>query len=684
MGTFYVDSGLLLFNENETLNRQKIYYSEDENQIKKSYKMLEIINKTNYSDYIKLSSLFFNKEEYGKAQEFLDKFNLEEIKEDPAKNEIELIKWICIVLNGKSLNLKSIKKYTMGDLNSEYGNTARYIEIAHFINKNEFKNIEKCIKLLDYCDNIDGFFEVYIFRTYGTIYFTYEKIINSIKEELNKISISEQSRNKLKCIDIINEHNNLDEEHKYTKKELKEKISILEEELNNCQYDRELCENLFDFLLLLGKEKKAITLLFNKCIDNYSEKNIWYISKYNFNNEAIKEITERLKNISLYRRKNTKVQELLKINIDLLFNNKMYEEICELEQQFHKDVKFDTNTNFNIAYSYAEMGNSENAIKYYEIVLSDEENNSAALNNLGVIYKDKGNIDKALELFNKSEGITHDDIHVRNIKDCQEIKKEKKKQDEQFKIGESNIKNENGYIINKLCKFADKANESNHVICSYYELQQVLETNPDKAQEILKTFLDKKYIIKLSNHNYATSKSVYLINENLIKIINEQKEENKLLNSIIDKIEGINIQSVSEMNISSKVQKISNISDKKILEIVKRDYLELYESFVLQNNKSVIILSGSIIEALLIHIIKSNEQIGNKIYNMDITELLKICENKRYISKVPVNLISGLKKYRNFVHPGVEIRETSKKIILNDDAANIMWSFVNWLIDYAI
>ena len=138
------------------------------------------------------------------------------------------------------------------------------------------------------------------------------------------------------------------------------------------------------------------------------------------------------------------------------------------------------------------------------------------------------------------------------------------------------------------------------------------------------------------------------------------------------------------MNISSKVQKISNISDKKILEIVKRDYLELYESFVLQNNKSVIILSGSIIEALLIHIIKSNEQIGNKIYNMDITELLKICENKRYISKVPVNLISGLKKYRNFVHPGVEIRETSKKIILNDDAANIMWSFVNWLIDYAI
>jgi hypothetical protein len=51
---------------------------------------------------------------------------------------------------------------------------------------------------------------------------------------------------------------------------------------------------------------------------------------------------------------------------------------------------------------------------------------------------------------------------------------------------------------------------------------------------------------------------------------------------------------------------------------------------------------------------------------------------------VPLNFLSGLKKYRNFVHPGVEIREGRKKITICDESVNILWDFVNWLIDYAI
>ena len=515
----YIDSGLLLFKEDEELNRQKMYYTTDENKAIESYITMEKNNCTIYADHIKLASIFFNKKEYDKALEYLNKFDLKEIEEEPTKNEVELIKCICSVLKKESIDIKSIKKYTMSILNEQYGNLARYIEIKHFLNREEYTNIEKSIGLLNYEDNIDGFFEVFLFESYGPIYFLYEEFISTVKEILKKSSISEQCKNKIECINIIYEHNNIDDDYKYTKKKLNENIKIIEKELNNCRYDRYLCETLFDFLLLSNKEKEAIDLLFDSCIDNYSEKNLWYISKYNMNEETIKYITERLYQISGYKMKSKKLHELIKIDINLLFKNKKYEDICKLEKIYSSALKFDSDTSFNIAYSYSEIENFEISAKYYEIVLDDDENNSAALNNLGVIYKNKGDIEKALELFNKSEEISHDDIHMRNIEDCHTIQTEKIKQEEQLYIGEENVKKENGYVIDKLYNFSKKANENGDVICSYYELQQILSTNADKANEILKTFLDKKYIFKLSNHNYNTHKSVYSINENVIEYI---------------------------------------------------------------------------------------------------------------------------------------------------------------------
>ena len=72
------------------------------------------------------------------------------------------------------------------------------------------------------------------------------------------------------------------------------------------------------------------------------------------------------------------------------------------------------------------------------------------------------------------------------------------------------------------------------------------------------------------------------------------------------------------------------------------------------------------------------------IYDLDLTGLLNRCQNKNHISSVPLNFINGIKKYRNFIHPGVEIRENKKNIKISNESADLLWDFVNWLIDYAI
>ena len=75
---------------------------------------------------------------------------------------------------------------------------------------------------------------------------------------------------------------------------------------------------------------------------------------------------------------------------------------------------------------------------------------------------------------------------------------------------------------------------------------------------------------------------------------------------------------------------------------------------------------------------------GNKILEYGLEELLTECNNNKYIDNIPINFTKGLKKYRNFVHPGVEIRENKKKIKISDESTNLLWTFVNWLIDYTL
>ena len=89
----------------------------------------------------------------------------------------------------------------------------------------------------------------------------------------------------------------------------------------------------------------------------------------------------------------------------------------------------------------------------YEEYINKNPNSSAAINNLGVIYEKEGNIEKAIKKNKKAEDISHDEIHINNIKRCNELIEENKKEEQKALEALLLFEQENIWVINELKLF---------------------------------------------------------------------------------------------------------------------------------------------------------------------------------------------------------------------------------------
>lgn len=680
-----IKCGISLYPKNIILNRLLLEITTDSDEVKKIYSTLESKNSLINYDNLKMAEIYYKNYNYKETINNLDKINLEK-QNNYTNNQIILLKNTCAYYLNDSIKLEDIKKYTIGNLKEEFGYLGFYLEIAYYLKKQDYKKVNEIIENLPYNMFSDVFFEVFTNDGRYPCYFEFENFFNEINSIISKLeNIDIQSINKIETIKIIYKLKYDFEETKLTKKEIKDYLKIIKLEFTQSKEEC-LVEVYFDLLMKNNNQEKAIKFLFENYLYSFRCNKIIDLDNYKFSQIAINllysKIVSRNSNLEL----NKKEKKLIELLMKLLYLNKEYKKVCIISEMYNKKVDFEKNNIlFNIAYSYVEIEKFEIAEKIYLKLLKKDKNNSAILNNLGIIYERKGEINKALEYLEKAESISHDDTHVRNIKRCNSTIEEKKKNQEEILEGKENIKRENVFIINKYESFVKYKNESGDIICSYNELPTFLNINPEKSKEVLDIFLKKKYLFKLNQHSYETPKSVYKVNCLVEEEIINIRNNNKLMNEMIDKINKISLDKMDNMNLNNKFDKLNNINNLEISSILKRDYFELFESYILNNQKSVTILSGSIIETILIYIIKEHDNnIENKLYEYDLTKLLNICENNNYISSVPLNFINGLKKYRNFVHPGVEIRENKRNIKIGDESTNLLWDFVNWLIDYAI
>jgi len=113
------------------------------------------------------------------------------------------------------------------------------------------------------------------------------------------------------------------------------------------------------------------------------------------------------------------------------------------------------------------------------------------------------------------------------------------------------------------------------------------------------------------------------------------------------------------------------IADSRFRTLLTRDYLELQKCLKNEASKSVLILSGSILEAALSDFFIQFPIDGkseSSILKSNLGTLIDIAESEKIITSKEKNLATVVKDYRNLIHPGKEIRKDEK---FNSESATI-------------
>ena len=107
------------------------------------------------------------------------------------------------------------------------------------------------------------------------------------------------------------------------------------------------------------------------------------------------------------------------------------------------------------------------------------------------------------------------------------------------------------------------------------------------------------------------------------------------------------------------------VNDPNLRSLLERDYEEIQRAFIAKCWKSVIILSGGGIEALLTDVLAQNALAARaaksapkeaNITKWDLADLIAVAVELKKVSKGAERLSSPVRTYRNLVHPGNELR----------------------------
>lgn len=126
--------------------------------------------------------------------------------------------------------------------------------------------------------------------------------------------------------------------------------------------------------------------------------------------------------------------------------------------------------------------------------------------------------------------------------------------------------------------------------------------------------------------------------------------------------------------------KFDFITDEKFRNLLERDYEEMTKCLETKSSKSVLILTGSIIEAVLTDYFLNfppEKHTEKKILGLDLYKLIELAKENELISQSTKELSTVLKNYRNLIHPGREIR---KNETFDFDTAVVAKSLLNIII----
>lgn len=678
-----LNEGLRNYPDSRILNNQLLFYLEN-NEKEQKYKELDKKDILNVPSIMEMISYYFEKEEFSKSSKiFKDKksdienaeFNFE---------DIGLIRILSTYLSAEKIDLNEISSLIITDNNTIKGIILRLVEID-IVSREDMSKAKKLLKQVNYRSKYpEDFLELINFSDYTSSCFTIKKILFYIINKLILKFENDEKQRKLRLIKSL--HCLYWEEDNIKKAELRTIEKDLKEEIKSTE-NSELYLFLLDIYEKLNDNKKYFMTFVNaieicrnkeKCtieFSNFKELELEYVADYICNN------------IKIYNFNSNIYQELIESIIQELFKRNKYGVIIRITESIDFKQLDYLKFGFELAYSYKELKKDKEAKKIYEEYMDKYPNSDATINNLGVIYEKEGNLEKALELYEKAENICHNKIYTNNIERCNNLIEEMKKEEDKFSEALVLFEKENIWVINELKLFYSDCDENNNVICPYKRLPSLLKCSETKAQELLNKFLDKNYIFKNKNHNYNTNSNVYRINKAIYERIKQLEKENILVSNFTDNLNNFTIENLKNLDYIETQQKLSEIKNQKVKDIFIRDYNELVYNYLSNQSKTVVLMSGTIIELLLLYILELNSiskyNVGSKSKNkkieeMDISEMLEVCTSEKLIHNAPKKFIDGMKNFRNFVHPGKEMRE--KLLEIDKQTVDLLMSIVRWLI----
>ena len=140
------------------------------------------------------------------------------------------------------------------------------------------------------------------------------------------------------------------------------------------------------------------------------------------------------------------------------------------------------------------------------------------------------------------------------------------------------------------------------------------------------------------------------------------------LRRAIASIEG-ELEDAGPEDIAGPTLQFSFVKDQNLRDIIERDYPELLTAFAASCKKSALVLAGSIIEAILLDHVQQNLTNALKAKSVpnsndplrwSLEEFINVSAELRP-ELAPLQTMShAIRRYRNLVHPAVEIKSPMK------------------------
>ena len=361
---------------------------------------------------------------------------------------------------------------------------------------------------------------------------------------------------------------------------------------------------------------------------------------------------------------------LLDAIVERLFKEKQYKMISELAEVVRDYYLEKTGVLFEIAYSFADVKKRGKARKYYTTYLQKNSKATAALNNLALLEEHDGQLHKAESLLKQCIEIDpENELYANNLKRIRRLKDvaERFQKDELF-------------VRKHVIELWRRKGPGFEFECNDGDVQNVLPSATlDAAKAFLRRIIEKGYL-EQNDGRFQLSSGLRSQMSDMERMIEQEGEIAKLSGDISKE----NLEKVGfDDDLISSLQKVGNA---QLHALLSRDLKEAALARLTNSHKTVLVMCGSMIEAVLtdkingksINKYKLASGRGVSVSRMDLGELLYVAVNECLIDDQLYHLAHALRGFRNLIHPGVEQRK--KAIVASESNARIAWDITRKLL----